>query len=520
MVELLTDILTNDLHTASSKADIFEAKVASAVDEADSSDSEETFVYESNPTEPISRPGHRFHSRTPSTTSTASQIDHYGGRYRSDGHNSIMGKKSMKFANSSHQLNGNHGGGENGSVKGSHGSGRYHGGVLHHHHIGRHGRTPAHVSILDSESPFPNGGKALRSPGSANRRLSPRPNTPRSPHLRMPVSGKSAAGSYDLEADDERTPLMPSGRTLRTRNSRRPFGRPDEYYYGRERGFWKGMGGCFFLGGLVALLIGVIVMALVLCSKPLMEVKIKNIENVLASDQEIIFDIHMQAVNPNLVSVQVNDLDILIHAKSRYVGMSKYWRYSPMVPDLTPQTRRRRKPVPKPQKSNGTDFRKHDGVDEGTDPIEDDPQVMLLGSIYKFDSPLTFDASPFERRPSSSIGEVRLAKMWNQTEKGERDRWENVILHPFELIVRGVVKYTLPISSKIVSATIHGRVTVTPEEPFDDDDDDNDDGDKKQGGRKEGAGEAYVGRPGGEVVVRAAVSGGDGAGKLALAFES
>src|SRR6266702_2481606 len=52
------------LHKASSKADVFEAKVASAVDEENSSDSDETFVYESNPPDP---PPHknRHHSRTP-----------------------------------------------------------------------------------------------------------------------------------------------------------------------------------------------------------------------------------------------------------------------------------------------------------------------------------------------------------------------------------------------------------------------------------------------------------------------
>jgi hypothetical protein len=69
---------TPSLHagTVTSKADLFEAKVASAVDEADSSDSEETFVYESNP--PDNRPS-RHHSRTPSATSLASQ-DQYGAR--------------------------------------------------------------------------------------------------------------------------------------------------------------------------------------------------------------------------------------------------------------------------------------------------------------------------------------------------------------------------------------------------------------------------------------------------------
>ena len=53
---------------ASSKADIFEARVANAVEDANSSDSDETFVYESNPPEQQRRPRH--HSRTPSVTSS------------------------------------------------------------------------------------------------------------------------------------------------------------------------------------------------------------------------------------------------------------------------------------------------------------------------------------------------------------------------------------------------------------------------------------------------------------------
>ncbi|KAK9325752.1 vacuolar segregation subunit 7-domain-containing protein [Lipomyces orientalis] len=56
----------------SSKADIFAAKIASAVGDHDSSDSDETFVYESNPREPQSS---RFKpSRSPSITSLAASI--------------------------------------------------------------------------------------------------------------------------------------------------------------------------------------------------------------------------------------------------------------------------------------------------------------------------------------------------------------------------------------------------------------------------------------------------------------
>jgi len=106
-----------------------------------------------------------------------------------------------------------------------------------------------------------------------------------------------------------------------------------------------------------------------------------------------------------------------------------------------------------------------EGVDKGTDPIKDpkgDPQTMLLGEIFDFDSPLVFEPSPLRRRSTSSVGEVRLAKPGNKTEECGSARWERVLQHPFELHVRGVIKYQLPISSKTRSASIDSRVDVLP----------------------------------------------------------
>ena len=110
-------------------------------------------------------------------------------------------------------------------------------------------------------------------------------------------------------------------------------------------------------------------------------------------------------------------------------------------------------------------FSSDDGVDEGTDPIENpEPgtQKMLLGRVLEFDSPLVFDAGPVRRTPASSVGEIRLAKPGNKTEVGGSARWEHVLQHPFDLIVRGVVKYQLPLGSKTRSAKIGSRVRVLP----------------------------------------------------------
>ena len=61
--------LADGVMAASTKSELFAIRVAEAVNQANSSDSDETFVYVSNPPESAQRPSSRFHSRTPSATS-------------------------------------------------------------------------------------------------------------------------------------------------------------------------------------------------------------------------------------------------------------------------------------------------------------------------------------------------------------------------------------------------------------------------------------------------------------------
>ena len=93
---------------------------------------------------------------------------------------------------------------------------------------------------------------------------------------------------------------------------------------------------------------------------------------------------------------------------------------------------------------------------------------MLLGRVFVFDSPVILDPSPWRRYPSESVGEIRLPKPGNKTEEGGTERWERVLQHPFELIVRGVFKYSLPLTSGERSASISARIQVLPDEDGDD----------------------------------------------------
>lgn len=471
--------------TVSSKADIFEAKVASAVDEADVSDSDETFVYESNPPDPYPVVQHRYHSRTPSTTSMVSQMDQFAGRSRPglrEGAHSVTGKRSMKFTNNNPY---------NSSIDGDaaddigRGPSRTDSNGHSSRHIGRYGRN-GYTSLFDRESPFPPSQPTPKSPrhltGNAfrhSRHASPR--TAQNYRTMGSPRKNGDAFSYDIDgegADDERTPLVGSVRINRSRHGRRPNSaslRQMEYVEQRRQRYFSRYGSCILFTLLMLLLIGGATTFVIAVTKPLRDLSVIEIQNVLASEQEIMLDLDVLAVNPNLFPIAVNDMDVNIFAKSRFVGSEKFWRDHGPHPDDFPRVEVSKRRALMARLANHTRradltgsslLRPGDGVDRGTDPIPDpsgDPQTMLLGRVFEFDSPLTFDPSPWEQLPSESIGQIRLRRPGNKTEEGGTERWERVLQHPFELIVRGVVKYQLPLSSRMHLTTISSSVKVIPD---------------------------------------------------------
>lgn len=201
-------------------------------------------------------------------------------------------------------------------------------------------------------------------------------------------------------------------------------------------------------------------------TKPLYEISLMDVQNVLTSEEELIFDLNCVAVNPNLVPITVTKVDIDVFAKSRYVGTDGYWRHHG-APEPLPPKRLLKGHAPFIHSPRPGEFEITKGVDHGTDPIDDpefDPQTMLLGRILTLDSPLTFDASPFRRRMQNSTGELRLEKPGNKTEIGGSERWERVIQHSFQLVVRGVLKYELPLSSRPMTASISKAIGVNPDD--------------------------------------------------------
>jgi len=97
--------------------------------------------------------------------------------------------------------------------------------------------------------------------------------------------------------------------------------------------------------------------------------------------------------------------------------------------------------------------------------VEGEPDTspnLEIGHIYELDSPLTFEGSPFHHSHATSTGQVRVYKPGNDTIPRGSERWGRVVHHEFDLIVRGTLKYSLPLSTKMKSVGVEGRVTVKP----------------------------------------------------------
>jgi len=192
-------------------------------------------------------------------------------------------------------------------------------------------------------------------------------------------------------------------------------------------------------------------------SQPLMEIQLVSMTNVVASQQELMLDLTIKAHNPNVVVVVVDAADIEVFAKSPHASTdSEWWRNHPDKDE----------PFTEPAEE-GFGFSIRD------DPLEDQPKqpddsapTMRLGTITGFDSALIFEGSFFHSGISTSTGEVRLKSPGNGTYGGS-ERWEEILKDEFQLVLKGVLKYTLPLSQRVRTASITGKTTVKLNAPND-----------------------------------------------------
>ncbi|KAF7728662.1 hypothetical protein EC973_005699 [Apophysomyces ossiformis] len=104
-------------------------------------------------------------------------------------------------------------------------------------------------------------------------------------------------------------------------------------------------------------------------TKPLTEIKLQ-MGRVLASDKELIFDLHVNAYNWNWWTVHVADADISVFAFSQVVPLNDLDSFTPVM--------------------------------RGVDPAE------YLGSFYHFDESLSYPSSHLTKLPTDAISQIRI----------------------------------------------------------------------------------------------------------------
>ncbi|KAI9288522.1 hypothetical protein BC943DRAFT_334693 [Umbelopsis sp. AD052] len=160
----------------------------------------------------------------------------------------------------------------------------------------------------------------------------------------------------------------------------------------------------FFLTVIVC--IGMVMACMILLASwtasPLGNVKIK-MGRVLATDKELIFDLHIHAVNYNWWTLHIASAELGVFASSKLVpdGLSLANNYT-----------------------------------HAAEPAE------YLGSLYKFDEALYFPARIFAGdREDPPTSQLRIKSPG--ADKGGNERWSRMIRYPYALIVRGVLRYPL-----------------------------------------------------------------------------
>lgn len=475
--------VTNANHVPT-KSEIFNATITQAVDENDDTDSDETFVYESNPRSPS-----KHSNRPPSITSVHSSsgdrrastskfesvssrhphggIDHDDrDREKLQRAHAISGKRSMKFANNPCEDD-----------------------ASRRHVSQTLGNQYRRLGADD--------GTFIKSPrirpGLDKRQSSPNSSVSNSPRHQIVGSPRQPNGYGSISSKRERKGLSPSLRPWNlyedeeeggSSSERSPFlrkrnARAQSRYQEQQpsSGMMSGMPFiivilCLFL------VVGVVVAAVLSTSQPLRDVRVLNITNVLVSKQELLFDVVIEAHNPNALAISVHDLEISVFAQSPYVRDTdnpKSPGNSPVSPNPGDPQHAATALKPATQVERQRRFEKRSGAgfwppwhpgrnkSDGDYPEDEDSTTLLLGRVYEFDSTLLFESRFFNESVSTSSGELRVVKPGNITDEGGVETWERVIQHSFELIIRGVMKYQSSAFSKTVrTAELYNVAHINP----------------------------------------------------------
>lgn len=371
----------------SSKADYFAARVANAMDEAHSSDSDETFVYDTNPNDSTNsrRPFLRQHStqsllqvsprnknpilRPENSRGDISPIE--SQHELSDGN--TQPRPTRNFVVSRNSLPNRQ------SLRPTY-SGRTDSMRAKNSYLQRWRSAPGSIDDEEDEeldyAPSPKAGE--RTP------------------LRIQRHGESGyMGGYGRRGlfDEENSPHD-------FRKS--PAQKPSLYV---QCAIWAASVFICFL--LLTLVVGVFMAV----SQPLASLDAVSITEVLPSDKELVCSIILRGQNPGLLNVEISDSELDVFATTEYADPSFVT------------------------------------LDEGL-------RTILLGSVYRLESPVIFPGRLFRssRDQYGQWASAPIKLLANRDNNATHTQWTNIVNHPFELTIKGVLKYRLKFGSNVRAA--------------------------------------------------------------------
>ena len=218
---------------------------------------------------------------------------------------------------------------------------------------------------------------------------------------------------------------------------------------------WPGLAGTAILVFTLLVLTMLTVGFVFQTSRSLENVEIRNLTNIVVSQEELVMDVLVEAGNPNILPVVMGDiinLDVFARSdhfddkpkkdpKTLFQGSRRrnLLPFSIWPPWGDPPTKK-----PPPSKN----------VTEGTS--------LLLGTIRTLEAPLSFPPTSFKRVPyTTQKGQMKLVgPAVNATDGPEK--WKKCITANFELIVRGTMKYRAPIGGRERAVAVEWRGTVDP----------------------------------------------------------
>lgn len=202
------------------------------------------------------------------------------------------------------------------------------------------------------------------------------------------------------------------------------------------------------IGVICILSVGFILGFLLASTKDLANVSILGINHATVSQDELVFNVVIEALNPGWFTVSLEELELDIFAKSGYLEQ--------------------------PETSATV-------------------ETVLLGTVLNFESALRFEGSFINRQVTQQTGEIKLVGPGKNltgsqvhrlsssatsilrdgedpkephTPSDNSDKWAIISKHPFDLILRGVIKYNLPWSSNVKSVVVNKMGFIDPSQTF------------------------------------------------------